>query len=70
MTSETLLVQLKSLGMQLRVVEEQAKGLSASAPRKDFADLYGILKGKVSSSEADIAAAEFRPKWGGETRKR
>jgi hypothetical protein len=63
MTTETLLAQVKGLEAQLRVLKAQIEQLPKPWQPKSFADLYGMLAGKVSSSEEDIRAAEYRFEW-------
>jgi len=63
MDEKALLAQIKGLKLQLAVLEARVKRLGASERPKSFADLRGILKGKVQSSEEEIEAAKYRFKW-------
>lgn len=63
MSEATLAVQVESLEAQLAVLKAQVKRLIAPAPRKTFGDLYGILAGKVSSTEEEIDAVRYRFEW-------
>jgi hypothetical protein len=63
MDEKALLAQIKGIELQLAVLKARVKRLSTSAPRKSFADLYGILEGKADSTEEDIDAAQYRLKW-------
>ena len=62
MNEGTLIAQIKGLEVQLAVLKAQVKRLGATAPPKPFADLYGILRGKVKSSEEEIDAVKYRLK--------
>lgn len=63
MNEKTLIAQIKGLEMQLAILKARVERLSATATRRPFADLYGILKGKVKSSEEEIDAVKYRLKW-------
>jgi hypothetical protein len=65
MVEEKLVMQIKALELQLAVLKEQVKRLNSSTPAKSFPDLYGILAGKVSSSEEEINAVRYGFKWEG-----
>jgi len=65
MTREMIESQIKSLELQLAVLRAEMKQLNAPPRGKTFADLYGILAGKVSSSEEEIEAAKYRFEWEG-----
>ena len=65
MVESELVTQIKTLELQLAVLKEQVKRLNSSMPAKSFADLYGILAGKVSSSEKEIDAVRYGFKWEG-----
>ena len=60
MNEKTLLAQIKGLELQLAILKAQVKRLGVSATPRTFADLRGILKGKVQSSEEDIDAVKYR----------
>lgn len=65
MTEQTLAVQVKSLEAQLTVLKAQIKCLGAQSGVKTFGDLYGMLAGKVNSSEEEIEATQYRFEWEG-----
>jgi hypothetical protein len=65
MAESRLATQVKSLELQLTVIKEQLKRLNPAKPTKPFADLYGILAGKISSSEEDINAVRYSFEWEG-----
>ena len=65
MVEERLTMQIKVLEIQLAVIKEQLRRLSSTNPTKSFADLYGILAGKVSSSEEEINAVRYGFEWEG-----
>ncbi len=65
MNAITLEAQIKSLETQLAVLKAQLGCSGSGQAAKPFADLYGILKGKASSSEQDIAEAEYGFQWEG-----
>jgi hypothetical protein len=65
MVEERLTMQIKALEIQLAVLKAQLKRLNSSTPAKSFADLYGILAGKASSSEEEIDAVRYGFKWEG-----
>jgi hypothetical protein len=60
MTEQSQSVQVKSLEAQLTVLKAQIKHLGAQTGGKTFADLYGVLAGKVDSSEEEIEGAQYR----------
>ena len=66
MNEKSLLAQIKGLKLQLAILESRVKRLTESSPSKSFADLRGILAGEANSSEEDIDAAQYRPKWQGD----
>jgi hypothetical protein len=63
MTAETLTAQIKALEAQCAVLKAQVKALSAPAPSRSFADLYGILSGKVDSSAEAMESVEYHFEW-------
>jgi hypothetical protein len=63
MVEESLTMQIKALEIQLAVLKEQLKQLNPAKPTKSFANLYGILAGKVSSSEEEINAVRYSFEW-------
>jgi hypothetical protein len=65
MIDKTLPAQIKALETQLAVLKAQVQRLSAPTPSHSFADLYGILSGKVDSSEEEIDAVQYRFEWEG-----
>jgi hypothetical protein len=65
MDEERLIAQIKGLELQLAVLEAQVRQLKASRTPKTFADLRGILKGKVQSTEEEIEAAKYHFEWEG-----
>jgi hypothetical protein len=63
MIEETLTAQIKALEAQLAVLKAQVKKLSAPAPSRSFANLYGVLSGKVDSNEEEIESLQYHFKW-------
>jgi len=63
MDEKALLAQIKGLELQLAVLKARVRRLSAKTTPKTFADLRGILKGEVSSSEEDIDAVRYHFEW-------
>jgi hypothetical protein len=59
-TQETLAAQIRGLEAQLAVLSAQMKRLGASASSATFASLYGLLAGKVESTEEDIDNVLFQ----------
>jgi hypothetical protein len=66
MIDKTLTAQIKALEAQLAVVKAQVQRMSTPTGPHTFADLYGILSGKVDSSEAEIDAVQYGFKWEGQ----
>ncbi|MBW3539910.1 MAG: hypothetical protein KY476_06545 [Planctomycetes bacterium] len=62
MTDYALLSQITSLETQLAVLRAQARQQVAPSDSTSLspADVYGLLKGQVESTEGDVEAAEFR----------
>jgi hypothetical protein len=65
MIDKTLPAQVKALETQLAVLKAQVQRLSSPTASHSFADLYGILSGKVDSSEEEIDAVQYRFEWEG-----
>ena len=63
MNEDILVAKIKELEVQLAILKAQVKRLRETSPTKSFADLRGILKGKVESSEEDIDAVKYRFRW-------
>lgn len=59
-TDAPLLVQLRSLEAQLIVFRKRLK--QANAAQKTFAEFYGVLAGKVETTEQEIEAAKLKLK--------
>jgi hypothetical protein len=59
-------LQIKSLEAQISALKADLATQGEEEPKLSLADLYGILKGKASSSEEDIKAARYHFKWEGE----
>jgi hypothetical protein len=66
MNEKTLTEQIKTLEVQLTVLKAQVQRLSTPTAPHSFADLYGILAGKIDSSEEEIDAMQYGFKWEGE----
>jgi len=64
-SEKTLATQLRALETQLSVLKAQLRKLSTQTQPKSFADLYGILEGRVSSSEEEIDAIQYGFEWEG-----
>lgn len=67
MISEDLLSQIRALEVQLAVLKARYRQRSEKAA-KTFADLYGLLRNEVQSSDEEIEAAIFRFEWEDENR--
>jgi hypothetical protein len=65
MIEEELAIQIKTLEIQLAVIKKQIKRSKSARSIKPFADLYGILAGKVRSSEEEIDAVRYGFEWEG-----
>jgi hypothetical protein len=65
MIDKTLPAQVKALETQLTVLKAQIQKLSTQTAPYSFADLYGILSGKVDSIEEEIDPAQYRFEWDG-----
>jgi hypothetical protein len=63
MTDKTLPAKVKALEVQLAVLKAQVQQLSSATAPHSFADLYGILSGKVDSTEEEIDAVQYRFEW-------
>jgi hypothetical protein len=66
MNEKTLTEQIKTLEVQLTVLKAQVQRLSTPTAPHSFADLYGILSGKVDSREEEIDAVQYGFKWEGQ----
>jgi hypothetical protein len=69
MTEEALVAALKGLEMQLAVLRAAVKRRGMPSSRYSFGDLYGILAGKVSTSEEEIEAAKYHFEWEGKEKR-
>ncbi len=60
--ANSLLIQIQNIERQLSILKRQVERLvtEEKAPTHSFADLKGILKGKLSCSEEDIDAVLYR----------
>lgn len=60
--AKSLLIQIENMERQLSIMKKQVKKLVTAEkfPPHSFADLKGILEGKISSSEEDIDAVLYR----------
>ena len=65
MTEKALTARIKALETQLAVLKAQVQRLSTPTAAYSFADLYGILAGKVDSSAEEIEAMHYRFEWEG-----
>lgn len=65
MNSTTLVAHIQSLELELAVLKAQLQKAAAAAPPKTAADLYGICAGRSETTEEDLAAVKYRPKWEG-----
>jgi len=63
MASDTLLAQVKSLGLQLEVLKARLRQENEGAPARPFSELEGILEGQSETTEEEIEAAEYRVDW-------
>jgi hypothetical protein len=66
MIDKTLPAQIRALEAQLAVLKAQVQRFSTPTASHSFADLYGILSGKVDSREEDIDAVQYSFKWEGQ----
>ena len=66
MIDKTLPAQVKALEAQLAVLKAQVQKLSTPTASHSFADLYGMLSGKVDSSEEEIDDIQYRFEWEGQ----
>lgn len=60
--AHSILIQIQNIESQLSVLKKQVEKLvtQEKSPTHSFADLKGILKGKISSSEEEIDAVLYR----------
>ena len=65
MSEKTLTARIKTLEMLLATLREQVRRLGKPTASHSFADLYGILVGKVDSSAGEIGAMHYRFEWEG-----
>jgi hypothetical protein len=65
MTDKSLTARIKALETQLAVLKAQVHRLSTPTASHSFADLYGILAGKVDSSAEEIEAMHYGFEWEG-----
>jgi len=65
MAGETLLAQVKGLELQLTVLKAQMQQIRAAEAVGPLADLEGMLTDSAQSTEEEVEAAEYRPKWDG-----
>ncbi len=63
MNSNPVISQIQSLELQLAVLRAQLKQSSMAAPLKTAADLHGICAGLSETTEEDLEAVKYRPKW-------
>ena len=66
MSDKTLPAQVRALEVQLAVLKAQVQRLSTPTAPHSFADLYGILSGKVDSSEEEIDTVQYHFEWEGQ----
>ncbi len=59
MTVEALISRIRSLELQLAILKAQVNQSQSPEIPKSFSDLYGIFKGKISSSEEEIEATKY-----------
>ncbi|MFH1744374.1 MAG: hypothetical protein ABIH23_35675 [bacterium] len=66
MNATSLQPQIKSLQTQLTVLKAQVGATEKpGTPCLTFAELYGVLSGRVSSEDRDIEATEYQFQWEG-----
>ena len=66
MIDKTLAAQVKALEVQVAVLKAQVNRLSTPTASHTFADLYGMLSGKLDSNEEEIDAVQYRFEWEGQ----
>jgi hypothetical protein len=66
MSDKTLSAQVEALETQLAVLKAQVQKLSNPTAPHSFVDLYGIVSGKVDSTEEEIDAVQYRFEWEGQ----
>ena len=65
-TYESLASQIKTFEIQLAVLKAQLDRLSGTPSTKTFAELHGLLAGKVTSSEQELDALRYGFNWEGQ----
>jgi hypothetical protein len=58
--SQLIKSHLKSLEIQLRVIEARVSKSEPGSQRRTFDELHGLLRGQSDSSEAEIDAVLYR----------
>ncbi len=52
--------QIKSLELQLQILQAKLRKEQQKSPKKSFGDLYGLLKGQAESTEEEIDAVLYQ----------
>jgi hypothetical protein len=52
--------QIRSLELQLQILKAKLGKEQQKSPTKSFGELYGLLKGKVESTEEEIDAVLYQ----------
>ena len=60
MAEATLAIGMRSLETQLAVLRARVQQTRVPTAARTFGDLYGVLSGKVESSESDLRSVEYR----------
>lgn len=63
MTQQALESQVKTMEAQLAVLKAQLQRLDSRIPPRAFKSLYGILAGRVDTSDGEIENAKFTFDW-------
>ena len=60
--ADSLLIQIQQMEAQLLAMKKQIRNLAQkeNTPTHTIADLFGVLKGKVSTSEEEIDAVLYK----------